>query len=268
MLVPVSESCSNSLRQTRLRRPAVPVSTQVLSSTILRKQAVSDRWFYLAMALAAETVIFFGFSRTYYLKLHYPSSPSLSLIVHIHALVFTSWMIYFIVQTLLIAVKRPALHRSLGLVGAFLGTAVIAMGLLVAVIAMRLGHGNLTQSPEVIFLVALIDIGSFALFFVLGYLKRGDREAHQRLMLMAVVIGLTGAGLGRLTGLGVSIPVISVINFSLLFAGPVYDLITRRRIHRVYRWAIPYALATFTPLRFLLGSTSWWNHLAHRIVGM
>ena len=86
---------------------------------------------------------------------------------------------YCSVQTLLIAVKRSALHRSLGLVGAFLGTAVIGKGLLVAVIAMRLGHGNLTQSPEVIFLVALIDISSFALFFVLGYLKPRDREARQ-----------------------------------------------------------------------------------------
>jgi FtsH-binding integral membrane protein len=220
------------------------------------------------MAVAAETVIFLGFSRTYYLKFHYPTSPSLSLFVHVHAVVFTSWMIYFIVQTLLIAVRRPALHRSLGVLGAVLGTAVIGMGLLVAVVAMRLGHGNLAQSPEVIFLVSLIDIGSFALFFVLGYLRRRDREAHQRLMLMAVIIGLTGAGLGRLTSLGVSIPVISVINFALLFAGPLYDLLTRRRIHFVYRWAIPYALATFTPLRFLVGATSWWNHVAHWLVGM
>ena len=66
----------------------------------------------------------------------------------------------------------------------------------------------------------------------------------------------------------VSIPVISVINFILLFAGAVYDLIIRRRIHPVYRWAIPYALPTSTPLRFLLGSTSWGNHLAHWIAGM
>jgi FtsH-binding integral membrane protein len=250
-----------------MRGPVIAVSTQAVFSRLPHKRVASDRWFYLAMALAAETVIFFGFSRTYYLKFHYPSSPSLSLIVHIHALVFTSWMIYFIVQTLLIAVRRPALHRSLGIFGAVLGTAVIGMGLLVAVIGMRLGHGNLTQSPAVIFLVALIDIGSFALFFILGYRKRRDREAHQRLMLLAVIIGLTGAGLGRLTALGVTIPVISAINFALLFAGPVYDLVTRRRIQTVYRWAIPYALATFTPLRFLVGATSWWNHLAHRIVG-
>ena len=61
----------------------------------------------MAMALAAETVIFLGFSRTYYLKFHYATSPSLSLLVHVHAVVFTSWMIYFIAQTLLIAVRRP-----------------------------------------------------------------------------------------------------------------------------------------------------------------
>ena len=220
------------------------------------------------MALAAEAVIVTGFSRTYYLKFNYPPSHPLSLLVHIHAFIFTSWMVFFIVQTLLIAVKRPSLHRKLGLLGAFLGSAVIGMGLLVAVTGMRLGHGTPVQSPEVIFLVALIDIGSFALFFILGYLKRRDREAHQRLMLLAVIVGLTGAGLGRLIPLGLSIAAVSVINFALLFAGPIYDLITRRRIHPVYRWGIAFALLTFTPFRFVLGATPWWHHIAHRLVGI
>ena len=200
-------------------------------------------------------------------QFHFPTSPQLSLLVHTHAIIFTSWMIYSVIQTAFIAVKRPALHRNLGLLGAFLGSAVIGMGLLVAVTAMRLGHGNTSQSPEVIFLVALIDIGSFALFFILGYLMRRDREAHQRLMLLAVIIGLTGAGLGRLIAIGLTIPALSLINFALLFAGPIYDQVTRRRIHPVYRWGIPYALITFTPFRFLLGGTAWWHHVAHRIVG-
>ncbi len=130
------------------------------------------------MALVAEAVIFVGFSPTYYLKFRYPVSRPLSPLVHIHALVFTLWMIYFVAQTALISIKRPALHRKLGIVGAFLGSAVIGMGLLVAVVAMRLGHGSPTQDAEVIFLVSLVDIGSFGLFFLLGYFRRRDTEAH------------------------------------------------------------------------------------------
>ena len=258
------QSCAGDLWRT----PVVIVSTQLLPTTFPRKRATWDRRFYLVMALAAETVLFLGFSHSYYLRFHYPASRPLSLLVQVHGLVFTSWMIYFIAQTALIAVKRPALHRRLGVFGALLGSVVIGLGLLVAVIAMRLGHGTTTQSAEVIFLVSLIDIGSFALFFILGYLKRRDREAHQRLMLLAVIVGLTGAGIGRLITFGVSVAALSLINFALLFAGPVYDLVTRRRIHPVYVWGVAFAILTFTPVRFVVGNTPWWHRMAHLLVGM
>ena len=241
------------------------VSTQVLPAISIQKRVVWDRRFYLMMALVAEAVIFTGFSRTYYLKFHFPASRPLSLLVHIHAVIFTSWMAYFIAQTALIAVRRPSLHRKLGLAGAFLGSAVIAMGLLVAVVGMRLGHGSPTQDAEVIFLVALIDIGSFALFFILGYLKRRDREAHQRLMLLAVILGLTGAGLGRFLAFGLPVPALGLMNLALVIAGPIYDLVTRRSIHPVYRWALVFAVVTFTPFRFIVGATPWWHHMAHVI---
>ena len=245
------------------------MSTSTLPSIANRSRlAVLDRRFYLAMALLSTLVIFVGFSPTYYLKTYFPASRTLSPLIHLHAVVFTAWMIYFVAQTALIAVKRPALHRRLGLLGAALGSSVIIMGLLVAFTAVRLHHGSPSQDAETIFLVALGDIFSFALFFTLGYLRRRDREAHQRLMLLAVVVGLTGAAIGRLLNIGLPIAGLSVINFALLFAGPVYDLVTRRRIHKVYTYGCLFALVTFTPLRFALGNTPWWHHVAHLIAGM
>src|ERR1700712_2802992 len=118
------------------------MSTQVLPSISLRKRLTYDRRFYLTIAIAAFVLIFVGFSRTYYLKAHFSTSPALSLLVHIHGLVFTSWMIYFVLQTALIAVNRPALHRKLGLTGASLGSAVILLGLAVAFTGVRMHHGG------------------------------------------------------------------------------------------------------------------------------
>lgn len=63
-------------------------------------------------------------------------------------------------------------------------------------------------------------------------------------------------------------------NMSLLFAGPVYDLVTRRelvlrrRIRPVYLWGCLFALATFRLLRFAVGATPWWHHVAPVIAGM
>ncbi|WP_263381618.1 hypothetical protein [Granulicella arctica] len=244
------------------------MSTQVLPSISLRKRVAYDRRFYLTMAIAAFVLIFVGFSRTYYLKAHFPMSPALSLLVHIHGFVFTTWMLYFVLQNALIAVNRPSLHRKLGISGAFLGSAVILLGLVVAFTAVRLHHGGGPYDAETIFLVGLVDLFTFALFFVTGYLYRRDREAHQRLMMMAVVIGLIGPALGRLGIHGVPPQVLGPINLAFMFAGPVYDLVTRRRVHRVYIYGVLFGLATFTPLRFALGATPWWHHMAHLIAGM
>ena len=68
------------------------------------------------MAIAAVATVFFGFAPTYYLKSFthtavYPTglpvSPSLPALVHVHALVFTAWILLFLVQTTLIAADRP-----------------------------------------------------------------------------------------------------------------------------------------------------------------
>ena len=227
----------------------------------------SDRRFYLIMAVLSAALIFVGFARSYYLKFHFPLSPALSLLVHVHAAVFTAWVLYFVLQTALIAVHKPRLHITLGTLGVVLGCSMIGLGLAVAFTAMRLGHGTPFISPETTFLVGLIDIFSFAMFFLAGWIWRSDREAHQRLMLLAVVVGLLGAAMGRIVGYGVPIPAISIVNFFFLFAGPTYDFITRHRIHRVYLVGCAYALATFTPLRFLVGATPWWHHIAHTLAG-
>ncbi len=244
------------------------MSTQTVPVVTPRQRLSRDRRFYLVMASVSAILIFVGFGRSYYLRPLFFSTPALSLLVHIHGLVFTAWVIYFLLQTALIATNRPSLHRKLGLTGAFLGSTMILLGLAVAFTAMRLQHGTSTQSSEVIFLVGLIDISTFAVFFIAGYLKRRDREAHQRLMLLAVVIGLTGPALGRLLLIGVPVPALGVINLALIFAGPVYDLVTRRRIHPVYVYGAIWALLTFTPLRFVVGATPWWRHTAHLLAGM
>ena len=171
------------------------MSTQTVVPVVRKNYAASDRRFYLAMALTCTLLIFAGFGRTYYLKAHFPLSPKLSLLVHVHGFVFTLWMLYFVLQTALIAVRKPRLHRNLGIFGTVLAGAMVVLGLAVAVTGMRLGHGGAGQDAETILLVGLIDLGMFACFFLAGWLKRRDREAHQRLMLFAVVVGLSGPGL-------------------------------------------------------------------------
>lgn len=243
------------------------MSTTTLPLSRTRSHVVADRRFYLTMAVAAAALIFTGFARSYYLKAHFPASPALSLLVHVHGAVFTTWVLYFILQTALIAVGKPRLHRKLGIIGAVLGVAMVLLGLAVSWNGMRLNHGTPILSPETTFLIGLTDISTFALFFALGWVKRRDREAHQRLMLLAVIGGLLSAPIGRIVGYGVPIPLVSALNLAFIFAGPIYDFATRRRIHPVYLYGCLFLFLTFTPFRFPVGASPQWHHFAHRITG-
>ncbi len=239
-----------------------------LPSVLERQRLVNDGRFYLIMAIAAVILIFAGFSRTYYLKFLFPTSPALSLLIHVHAFVFTAWMFYFIIQTALIAVNRSSLHRTLGIAGAFLGSSMIALGLAALFTGLQHHRAGGAFDPETIFLLGLGDLAAFSLFFILGFLFRRDYEAHQRLMLLAVVTGLAGPAVGRLGFMGVATPLLTLISFSFLLAGPAYDFATRRRIHYVYVYGCIFAIVTAPPLRVAVASTAWWHNVAHVIVGM
>jgi len=76
----------------------------------LRKNRIDDV-FFSGMAAVILISVLVGFSQTFF------RAPLPNLIVHIHAGVFSLWIILLIVQTSLLTVDRPDLHRRLGLLG-------------------------------------------------------------------------------------------------------------------------------------------------------
>src|SRR5262249_46133754 len=62
---------------------------------------------------------FVGFARTYYLKNAY-HTPALPTLVHLHAMLFTSWIALLTIQTGLVPGRRTDLHRRLGMAGLML----------------------------------------------------------------------------------------------------------------------------------------------------
>src|SRR5581483_850316 len=103
-----------------------------------------DRKFYTGMAIAMLCTALVGFSRTYFLGLASGHATTITGrvpngTVHLHALLFTSWLVLFIVQTSLIATHRVKVHRKLGYLGVGLGASMIIVGVRLAVEAARLG---------------------------------------------------------------------------------------------------------------------------------
>src|SRR5438128_658045 len=80
--------------------------------------------FYRQMAIALSLFVFIGFSQTYYLRF-LSDLPPLDTLVHLHSVVFTAWLLVFIVQTRLVAAHRVDLHMKLGIAALALAVLIV-----------------------------------------------------------------------------------------------------------------------------------------------
>src|SRR5687767_4521833 len=87
----------------------------------------ATRWFYVWMAGACAAIAFGGFAPTYWLQLA-PGTFVGSPLLHLHGLLFSAWPLFFLLQTLLVARGRLTSHRSWGLAGISLATAMVLVG--------------------------------------------------------------------------------------------------------------------------------------------
>jgi hypothetical protein len=81
-------------------------------------------------------------------------------------------------------------------------------------------------------------------------------------MLTATAGTLVGPGVSRLPFASGRPPVIGLLALAFLFAGPVYDLVTRRRVHPAYLWGGLLALAVIPPVAALVSATAAWHSIA------
>jgi FtsH-binding integral membrane protein len=224
-----------------------------------------DHRFFSLMAIATSATIVAGFANTYVPKV-VTGAPVLPPIIHLHAVVFTSWLVLFVAQTTLVLSGRTAVHRRLGVAGVVLAALMLVVGTATAIAVARLGHRGI---PGVEFPDAegflLLNVGAVVVFATLvgaGWYFRRNLHLHKRLMLMATVGGLLGPGVSRLPVASGRPPVIGMLVLAFLLAGPVYDLVTRRRVHPAYLWSGLLALGTIPPVVAQLSATAGWQNIA------
>ena len=229
----------------------------------------SDRAFFSTMAIITACTIIAGFSRTYYLKA-LTGAPSLPLFVHVHAAIFTSWLVLLVVQTTLVARGRSDIHRRLGVAGAVLAALMISVGTVTAVTGARLGYrgipGQEFPDAEGFMLVPLRDILVFATLIGAGLLARHNAPAHKRLMLTAAIGGLLPPAAARLPLVSSIPPLTGAVLLLLLLAGPLYDFVYHRRVHPVYVWGGLLSILTLPPVLAPIALGRAWHSIAHWLI--
>jgi hypothetical protein len=139
------------------------------------------------------------------------------------------------------------LHRRLGWVGAGLAAAMIVMGLAATFFSIRYHRVPSFFPPPVFLVMNTLGILVFGGLVGAGVRLRRQAEWHKRLMLCATV-SILGPGLGRLLPMGSFGAAAPLVMFGVIalfaFAGPVHDLLTRRRVHPAYILGVATILIT------------------------
>lgn len=232
-----------------------------------------DRIFYSSIAVVLALTAFVGFGPTYYFDL-LGSSPLATLsggpvtpLVHLHAALFTGWVLLFMAQTALVARRKVAIHRRLGIAGAALAASMVTIGIVTALNGAARGAAPAGVDPMSFLLIPLSDMVFFGGFVAAAVLLRANREAHKRLMLLAYVCVIVAA-VARLPGV---LPLGPLAFFGLAFlffvAGAIYDLLTRRRVHPVYLWGGAFLILS-VPVRLMMAETEAWMAFARWMVGL
>lgn len=196
--------------------------------------------FFIVMAMLFLVIAFAGFTKTFFLPI-WQESFRATPVFFIHGGFFFSWVLLFTTQIMLIRIKKPALHRMMGLLAVLIVIGMVLSCIGVGVGAMHrdlaLGLGQIARSSLLgVFTGMLI----FSSLFIAGIVYRRRPDYHKRLMFLATVFVLWPAWF-RFRHYFPDVPRPDIV-FGVVFAdmpiiiAMIYDKHMIKRVHPVYRY--------------------------------
>ena len=223
-----------------------------MASTTFSNAPARSRSGYMYFWLATVCAVFaFGaFAATYWLQLAAGTLVGASPLMHLHAALFSAWTLLLVSQTWLAARGRLDHHRAWGLAGIALASAMVVVGMALAIRSeadyLARGYG---QAAVAFMIFPLAAIGEFALFFSLAIVNIARSDWHKRFMIVATaalleaaagrvgfLVATHGGGPGMRPGLSPPPPIGGMLESALmvstvLVAGMLWDWRTTRRTH-------------------------------------
>ncbi len=227
-----------------------------LKQTTAKPRLQRGRWFFLALVLLMFAIIAWVESPRFFLVGFYHPPDFKSEVIHVHVAVVASWMLVLLAQTVLGWFRNYRWHRALGTAGMVLAMLMLVMGILATA-------DMLAREPEALHrsIVPFMQITMFAFFAGLAYWKRGDREAHKRLIMLAMVDPLFGVLVPVTHRVMGSAERVANLSWGFLILLALYDLRTRGRLHPVTVWGGA-LLVVVQEVRVPLGQTAAWTAVA------
>jgi uncharacterized membrane protein YozB (DUF420 family) len=232
--------------------------------------ASSEHRFFTGIACVLLAAVLLGFARSFFLRPLFPGWPSAAEpIFYLHGVLFTAWIVLFVVQASLVAQGRTDLHRRVGPWGAALALAMVVLGTLGALVAARRATGftGVAVPPLQFLAVPLFDMLMFALFVALAVAWRRRAQHHKRLMLLAT-ISITTAAIARWPGV---LPLGPLAFFGItdlfIVALALWDRRSLGRVHAATLWG-GLALVLSQALRLAVSGSEPWLGFARWATGL
>jgi hypothetical protein len=249
--------------------------------TLAVERAGARAWsssFYVWIAIGFALTVFLSFAPTYWAPVaagQFHGNP----IVHIHGMVFFAWTLFVVLQASLVANGQTALHRSIGLIGISLATAMVILGTLVTLNSLTTAEAvGVGARGETFVIAPLAGIVAFAVLIALAIANISRPEIHKRLMVLSM-IAILDAPLGRpfmvfvFTGLPPGppplwalLPAYAVTDL-FLAAALFHDWRTLGRPHPVYLIGGA-AIVAEQLLRWPVSQTAGWHEFARAFASL
>jgi len=165
-----------------------------------------------------------------------PAASAQFWLIHLHAALFTLWLLLYISQAALIMTGRARVHQKMGPWIAAYGFAIAAVGLFAATL---LGHRfgqreNDFEAAAAFVFFPIIDMVYFAGFLAAAVVYRKLSHLHKRAMFLAT-FSIAVVGLGRLVGqTGFESAVAwQPLNLAPLLIAIAYDIFVCRKVYTI-----------------------------------
>ena len=242
--------------------------------TSATQRTLFERWYFTGMAIVMLAVSLAGFMPA----IAHPATrrAPLSLLAAAHGIVFFAWLLLFLTQSLLVATRRVAWRRRLGLTSVVLLALIVPLSFETTAAMVRRGFdlsgdqhaGYLPPWGLDVYTASIFNFSTLLVFAILAIAAicyRRRPEIHKRLMLFANIT-LTGPPvthlIGHISPLALT-PTAVLIPFTLfLLAGVARDYLVAKRIHPL---TAGLAIALFLSLPIqgaVIGPSARWHRIA------
>ena len=231
----------------------------------LRNRRITHAFFITAVVYMT-IVVFVGFWPSYFGQL-FTDMPDRHWVIHLHAAVFTGWLLLLLVQVSLVAAGNTRFHRKLGIAGGAYGILILVLGVAAAFVLPleKIADGQWSMDEAASFLILpLGDMIIFSGLFGAALYYRKKSEIHKRLILAASVM-LVFPAAGRIYG-EADIPALLMLWLAPIVAGMILDGILHRKVHPAY--LIGFTILLLSIGRAAIMYTEAWKDFAGSLLRM